>query len=132
MAVATGPVTRRILPPEEWFRVADREPFKTGGLPDPEHWRMVVVERGETIVGFCCLFDTVHWDCWYVDPDERGNPIVFGQLIAGGLGVMDEHGIDLVHTTVPDGRYDVEAMLEHFGFETAPGKLYFYQRKKRT
>jgi len=122
-------VTGRLLPPDEWDRIAHIEPYASGGLPDPDHWRIVVAEDDGRVVGYCALFDTVHWDCWSVDPAYRGNPVVFKDLIEGGVQVMQEHGIDLVHTTVPDGQPEVGGMLERFGFSRAPGTLYYYDRR---
>lgn len=121
-------LTHRVLPPEEWSQVADREPFASGGLPDPRYWRIVVVERDGQIIAACSLFDTVHWDMFSVDEDERGNPVVFGSLIAGGVQVMIDYNIRQVHTTVPAGHPDLARMLERFGFTRAPGELYFFTR----
>lgn len=121
-------ITKRLLPAAEWSRLTAFPPFCEGGLPDPDHWRIVVAEDDGLIVGFCCLFDTVHWDCWYVQPEYRGNPVVFKDLVEGGVQVMIDYQIDLVHTTVPDGS-GVGGMLERFGFEPAPGSLYYYTRE---
>ena len=122
-------LTRRVLPPEEWDKVAAIPPFSTGGLPNPEFWRIVVVERDGVIVAACSLFDTVHWDCFWEAESDRGNPVVFKRLLEGGLMVMQEYGIPMVHTTVPEGRADLYGMLEKFGFARAEGRLYFYQRR---
>jgi hypothetical protein len=121
-------LTTRILPPAEWPRLATVEPFAVGGLPDSDHWRIVVCERDGVIVGSCALLDTVHWDLFWVAEADRGNPVIFKDLIEGGVRVMIEHGINLVHTTVPDGHPDVEAMLLRFGFKRAPGTLFYYER----
>lgn len=123
-------VTGRVLPVEEWYRVAQLEPFASGGLPDPEHWRIVVVERDGEIVAMCSLFDTVHWDMFHVADADRGNPVVFKELLESGVGVMDGFAIDQVHTTIPLGRPDLAAMLERFGFKPAPGELYYYERER--
>lgn len=124
------PLTRRVLPPAEWARIAHIEPFASGGLPNPDYWRIVVVERDGVIVACCSLFDTVHWDCFWVAEGDRGNPAVFKDLIEAGVQVMDDHQIPMVHTTVPDERGDLGAMLERFGFHNAHGQLYFYDRRQ--
>jgi len=122
-------LTRRVLPPEEWDKVAGIPPFNTGGLPNPEYWRIVVVERDGQIVACCSLFDTVHWDMFWVAAESQGAAGVFRELLLGGAEVMLTYGIRQVHTTVPDGRPELVAMLDRFGFERAPGALYTYTRE---
>ena len=122
-------ITHRVLPPEEWSKVEHIPPFDTGGLPNPQFWRIVVVERDGAVVAACSLFDTVHWDGFWVADSDQGNPVVFKQLLNGGLEVMAEFGISMVHTTVPTQRADLAAMLERFGFETMPSTLYYYRRQ---
>lgn len=122
-------VSWRVLPPEDWSKVAHLEPFASGGLPNPENWRIVVVERDGAIVAMCSLFDAVHWDIFHVAEAERGNPVVFKELIEGGVSVMDAYDVRQVHTTVPFARPDLAEMLQRFGFEPAPGELYFFTRK---
>ncbi len=122
-------ITSRILPPTEYYKLKDLGPFTQGVLPDPDHWRIVVAEDEGRIIGCCALLDTVHWDFWHVDEEYRGNPVVFRDLIVGGVAQMVELGIDLVHTTVPDGKPEIEAMLTRFGFKPAPGRLFYFMRE---
>jgi hypothetical protein len=121
-------ITTRLLPPEEYSKLADTEPYRTGGLPDPDHWRIIVVEDEGRIVGSCAIFDAVHWDYWHVDEAYRGNPVVFRDLVMGGVQVLVDHNVDLVHTTVPNGQPEVEEMLTRFGFQPAPGRLFYFKR----
>lgn len=123
-------IRQRILPPEEWWRVEHLEPFATGGLPNPANWRIVVVERDGEVVAMCSLFDTVHWDLFWIAESERTNPVVVKDLVEGGVQVMDDYQIDMVHTTVPLGRPDLGEMLERLGFAPAPGELYFFKRSQ--
>lgn len=124
-----GVITTRVLPPEEWTRLVDFEPFRSTGLPDrPDLWRIGVVERDGQIVAFSALFTTVHWDLFHVVPAERGNPAVFRALLERGAETMIEHQIAVVHTTVPAGQPELEAMLERFGFTRTEGALYYLQR----
>jgi hypothetical protein len=122
-------ITHRVLPVEEWGQVAHLEPFASGGLPDPRYWRIVVVERDGAIVAMSSLFDSVHWDLFFVAEADRGNPVVFKELLEGGVEVMDAYEIAQVHTTIPSGRTDLANMLERFGFERAPGDLFFFVRR---
>lgn len=122
-------LTRRVLPPEEFQKLLTIPPYSAGGLPTAEHWRIVVVERGEEIVACCALFDTVHWDYFWVADADQGNPTVFKDLLEQSLEVMQELGIIQVHTTVPSHRADLADMLLRFGFHKVPGDLYYYHRR---
>lgn len=122
-------ITTRVLPPEEWTRIQHLEPFASGGLPNPDYWRIVVVERDGQIVGMCSLFETVHWDCFWVDPAERGNAVVFRDVIEGGIQTMRDLGIAMVHTTVKHDGGPEAQMLEKFGFQRTLGALYYYVRQ---
>jgi hypothetical protein len=116
----------RVLPPEEWHRIQAIPPFDQGlALPDPDHWRILVVEdeAGE-IVGTCSLFDTVHWDAWWIDGEHRGKAAVFRLLMDAGLRELREADIGSVHATIHNLRPDLQAIVERFGFISAPGKLY--------
>jgi hypothetical protein len=119
-------LTARILPHEEWHKVADRPPFNDGGLPDAAHWIIIVVEEDGEIVASCSLFDTVHWDGFHVNETHRGNPGVFRQLLEQSLTVLQAHGVPGVHLTIPNYQPALELMVERFGFVPAPGKLYIY------
>jgi hypothetical protein len=121
-------LTRRVLPPEEFEKLRAIPPYDTGGLPNPTYWRIVVVERDGGIVATCALFDTVHWDCFWVEEADQGNPTVFKDLLEQSIEVMQQYGIAQVHTTIPADRPDLAAMLIRFGFHRAPGDLYYYAR----
>ena len=116
-------LTTRVLPPEEWHRVQHIPPF-TEGLPDPTHWRIVTVESDGEIVGCCSLFDSVHWDGFWISPDHQGKAGVFREIIREGIGQLREAGVVGVHTTVPDIRPDLQDLIQRYGFVEAPGKLY--------
>lgn len=116
-------LSARILPPEEWSRITHIAPFDQG-LPNPDHWRIIAVEFDGEIVGCCSLFDTVHWDGWWIDPAHQGKAGVFRELIRFGLEQLNAAGVEGVHTTVPNIRPDLQDLVKHFGFQEAPGKLY--------
>lgn len=116
-------ITFRQLPVAEWDKLRAFSPFDQG-LPNPDHWRVIVAEEDGAIVGHCSLFDTVHWDAFYVHPDHRGKATVFGGLIREGLQMLEEAGVHLVHSTVSNSRPDMQALLERFGYTPAEGKLY--------
>jgi hypothetical protein len=120
---------RRVLPPEEFHKLLTIPPYSAGGLPNPEYWRIVVVEREGDIVACCALFDTVHWDYFWIADADQGNPVVFKDLLEQSLMVMQEYGIAQVHTTIPSHRADLADMLVRFGFHKVPGDLYYYARR---
>lgn len=121
----TTALTFRLLPPEEWARlVADGvEPFATYGLPDPDHWRMLVCEVDGRVVGVSSLYETVHND-WWIAPDARRHPAIVSGLWRETKRVLDEAGIAMVHATVSDIQPEVQAMVERLGYLPAGGKLY--------
>lgn len=114
----------RLLPPEEWDKLADRPPFDQAGLPDSDHWAIVVVEEGEEILASCALFDTVHWDGFHVNEEVRGNPAVFRALLGCSIAKLQAAGVPGVHMTIPANQPELELMAERFGFVKAPGTLY--------
>ena len=112
----------KLLPPEEWRRVLHLEPFASNGLPDPEHWRILIVEDDNgAIVGCSSLYDTVHWDGFWVDPEHQGKAAVFRAMVSEGIKTLKDAGVIGVHTTVPDSRPDLQALIERFGYVAAPG-----------
>jgi hypothetical protein len=115
----------RQLPPEEWHRLNDFEPFATHGLPTVEHWRVVVAEDGDQIVGFCCLFNAVHWEPWWVHESYQKRPGLLRQMIRHGKGLLHDAGVDCVFVVVGDELPAQQALVERFGFSPVPGKFYF-------
>lgn len=114
----------RVLPVEEWPRLMEVEPFQTYGLPNPQHWIVIVVEDDEgRIVAHTDLSDAVHWD-FHVTPEWRGNAGVFRALLEHGQEALQANAVAGAHTTIADPI--VQAMAERFGFIPAPGKLYLY------
>jgi len=118
-------LTTRLLPPEEWDRLRAIEPFASKGLPrDPAEWRILVIERDGQLVGTCSLFTAVHWDCWWVDPAARGKGGVLFALLRAAMQLLATAQITTVYTGAEDGDDDVAALLEHFGFTPASGRLF--------
>lgn len=118
-------LTTRVLPPEEWDQLTEIEPFRSGGLPTRvDDWQVLVVERDGAIVGTCSLFNTVHWDCWWIDPASRGKGSVLAALLSHSLQLMGDAGLDSVYTGAEHGDTSVAELLVAFGFEPAPGRLF--------
>ena len=122
--------TVRELPEAEWPRVLEFEPFATHGIPVGEHWRIIVAEQDGHVVGFCCLFDAVHFEPWYIRPDQRGNPAVVRGLLRESRQMLTEAGIKGVFAVVERSASGLvplsyEHMLSRLGFRPAQGQLYF-------
>ena len=119
--------TVRLLPPEEWGKLLAQglEPWTSGGLPDPDHWHIVVAEDAAgTIVGFCGMYETVHYEPIWINPEWRRHPAVFGRLWRESRAILDAAGVQLIHATVPDDLPLQQTLVERFGFTPAAGKLY--------
>ena len=116
--------TVRLLPPNDWVGLQDHEPFTTGGLPDPEHWRIIVAEQGERIVAFTCLYTAVHYEPIWIHEDFRRHPHLFQDLWQASKQVLDEAGVSLLFAQVPDTLPHQKRLIEKFGFQPAPGQLY--------
>lgn len=118
-------LTSRLLPPEEWDKVAHVPPFSTVGIPDPDHWRVLVVEDAEgKVVAVSHLYDMVHWDSFWIDPAHQGKAAAFRAMVTSGLETLGTLGIQVVHTTVPNDRPDLQQLVLDFGYQQAPGQLY--------
>jgi hypothetical protein len=118
-------LSARILPPEEWHLVEAIEPFRTRGLPDdPTAWWILVVERDRQIVGTCSLFSAMHWDCWWIDPDDPAHGIVLRKLLRSALELLHGAEVAQVYTGVEHDREEIARLLTRFGFRVAPGRLF--------
>jgi len=116
----------RALPPEDWDKLAGYDPFSTTGLPNPDHWRIIVAEDDAgQILGFCALFDAVHWEPWYVTPEARRNPAVIRGLVREGLALLRSQSVSGAFAVVANDQPELHRlMVERFGFVPAPGTLF--------
>lgn len=121
----TSAIAVRLLPVEEWTRIRALAPFAEEGLPDPAHWLIIVAETpaGE-IVGYACLYETVHYEPIWIAPAFRHHPQVFRDLWRTTKQVLEAQGVQILHATVPDDLPRQQALVEKFGFRASPGKLY--------
>lgn len=120
-------ITTRVLPPSEWNKIRHIPPFDQY-IPDagPDHWQPLVVEIDGEIVGCCSLFDTLHWDCWWVDRDHPEKAGIFWALVEAGDGALRNLSTGIAHVLVPDDRPDLQALVERCGFEPVQGRLFYY------
>jgi hypothetical protein len=125
MPMTAAAFTFRKLPVGEWGRLITDgiEPFASHGLPDPDHWRMLVGEQNGVIVGVSSLYETVHND-WWIAPNGRNHPALVTGLWRETARELAEAGVTMVHATVRDVQPDVQAMVERLGYLPSGGQLY--------
>lgn len=117
----------RPLPVEEWPRLLTQEPFRSGGLPDPTFWRIIVAERDQTggpIVAFVCLWTAIHCEPVWFDPTVRHHPKLFQGLWEAAQTTVAAAGGSMVFATIDDDDPGLQDLWQRFGFIRAPGRLY--------
>jgi hypothetical protein len=114
-------MTTRVLPREEWSRLAGTEAetawpsFPLGSLP-------IVVEQDGVIVGCHVLIPYWHVECLWIAPQARGRSTVARRLWTTVRRVAQQLHIPAVLTAACDDR--VRRLLEHAGATKLPGDHY--------
>ncbi len=119
-------LTFRVLPPEEWDKLVHDgvEPWVTYGLPDPDHFMLIVAELDGRIIGVSSLQEVV-LNHWWVNPEaRRRSPGVIEGLWQTTEEQLRAHQVDFVHATVPNAQPEVQEMVERLGYIEADGRLY--------
>lgn len=115
-------MTHRILPREEWPRLAGTLLGETWPLL-PDETRIVVVERDGAIVGCSALFPRWHQEGTWIAESARGNPAVGRHLLDAMRGAIAAVGaLEVVmmattpETSVLCRRFgpSVELIADHF------------------
>lgn len=88
----------RILPSEEWHRLAGTEAEAVWPTLNPENTRILVVEENGRIVGNWLGLRVVHAECNWIAPDYRGSFGVAKRLLRGMREVAREWGVERVIT----------------------------------
>lgn len=111
--------TWRVLPPEEWKRLKGTEADGLYQIMQKDDERddgdFVVVERDGQIVGCWALLRTVHAECVWISPEQRGNPAVARRLMAAMQTQAREMGAGVVFTGAKLLDTDMQVMLERMG-----------------
>lgn len=116
-----GEVTTRILPPEEWVRLAGTELEAVWPHLDTERARVIVVEDDAgTIVGCWALFPLVHAEGVWIAPAHRGKAAVARQLYRGMVQTARRMEAQTVLTAAVDDH--VAELLAHLKAQQLPGQ----------
>lgn len=110
----------RELPEAEWWRMRAYEPFTSGGLPEPGHWRIIVAEDGGEIVAFSCIFLAFHCEPTWIAPDHRHHPKLLLDLWRGVRQTIADLGEGQVFATASPA---VAEMWAKLGFRPSPDRL---------
>lgn len=76
-------MTTRLLPPEEWARLAETEGGEVWRLFDQESTKILVVERDGRIIGRLAVLTIQHADFFWIDSVSRDKTSVCWQLWFG-------------------------------------------------
>lgn len=114
-------MTTRILPPDEWARLAGTEAETVWPhLPPSAH--VLVVEQDDQIVGCWVLMSVLHAECLWIASAHRGKASVARRLWAFMRRTAAGLGAPVVATAAVTD--DVRRLLEHVGATKVPGDHY--------
>lgn len=119
-------LTARILPPSEWPRLQGTEAEQLWPLVRKNEMHddgdILVVERGNTIVGAWVVLRVAHVECLWIDPSERAGGTVARRLLQIMKQTVHRLGFGAVYTGAEDTA--VQVMLERLGATLLPGHHY--------
>jgi hypothetical protein len=132
-APSVVPVCRE-LPPQEWDRLRDFEPFSSKGLPSADRTRILVLESpAGAIVGWWFLFLAYHAEPLWIHPDYRGKAASVGRLVKGMQNLLADEGTLSAFALIGTGAEDViRTQAERMGFEKIPADIYLLSPKGPT
>lgn len=117
----------RVLPKDAFDRLDGiGGPLETLPEPlDPEQTIVIVAEDAGVIVGYWVLFDAVHAEPLWIDPDHRNRPQLAVLLLQTLLTELRAHGIQTVCGIIGDPEAAVmEPMARKVGMQPLPGRLW--------
>jgi len=115
-------MTSRILPSEEWPRLAGTEAESVWPHFDPARVQVLVVEQDGAIVGTWVLMNVLHAECLWIAPSHRGLASVARRLWTLMQRTARTLGVPAVATAALSD--DVRGLLEHVGATKVPGDHY--------
>lgn len=88
----------RLLPPDEWPRLAGTDLESVWPHLDPTTARIVVVERQGRIIGAVSVLRQVVLECLWVAPEWRARSTVGGHVLRLALQVAKHWGVRMAFT----------------------------------
>jgi len=115
--------TTRVLPPDEWARLAGTEQLgPVASLLDPETTDVLVVERDGEIVGTWAVLPVWHLEGAWIHPDHRGKGSVARHLWGAMRRMLRQRHIGGVMTTGASD--EVRALIAHLQGQPVLGQTY--------
>jgi hypothetical protein len=120
------PVCRE-LPPEEWDRLREFEPFSSKGLPSADRTRILVLETPDgRLVGWWFLFLAYHAEPLWIHPDYRRKAASVGRLVKGMQDLLVAEGCTGAFALIGDAADEVvRTQAARLGFERIPATVHF-------
>lgn len=115
-------MTTRILPQDEYGKLAGTELEAVAAHLDPLTSHVVVVEDGDRIVGCWLAFPQWHVEGLWVAPEHRKRGRVFPLLLDTMYGLLRGLGARTAMTASVSS--DVDRILGHLGAMKLPGDHY--------
>jgi N-acetylglutamate synthase-like GNAT family acetyltransferase len=109
-------MTTRILPPEEWHRLAGTLLAHAWPQFSPETTEIVVVEDGDQIVACAARFMVWHLEGAWIAPSARGRVSVGRRLLRGVTASLRDAGIRDVWMMATD--VEGQRLCERLGHAT--------------
>jgi hypothetical protein len=119
-------MTTRLLPTDEWARLAGTE-LETVWPHLPDTARVIVVENeAGAIVGCWALFTSVHAEGVWIAPEHRKGSVVARRLLVGMKRQLEDMDATAFMTgAVSD---DVRHIIQALGGTALPGEQYVIER----
>lgn len=112
----------RVLPVEEWPRLAGTDAETVWPMLDPQRTAIVVVEDQGVIVAHHILLFVLHAEALWVHPDYRGTTTAAGRLwqaVKRAVAGCGSRGFVTASMSA-----QVEALIAHVGGVEVPGKQF--------
>lgn len=118
----------RILPPDEWHKLAGTDLELVTEHANQDGLAVIVVEDGEKIVARWCVFQATHFEGIWIDPEYRGRLGVVRPLLRQAFAFPQMRGEQWVFSgaeRTADGVDEkVAGLLERLGGKPVPVQFY--------